>query len=156
MRASILFCLSSLCAAAVPARAAGLPLTPDFQTAAAPPAARAPADEVQAAISEVQVRGPRRHYRLDKEDARTVSGTYALSNGWTLRVTPRMNRVYAQINDRPPVELLAQSPDKFATADGRIATVFKLGPWGDDMAMSYVPGADLAERITVRSTIASR
>ena len=103
----------------------------------------------QEALSQVQVRGPVRHYFLDQYEAKAVRGTYALSNGWTMSVTPRLRKVYVQINDGAPVELLAQSADKFASADGKIATVFNLGPWRDDMVMSYVPGTQLAERIVL-------
>jgi hypothetical protein len=61
-------------------------------------------------------------------------------------VIPRLRRVYMQVNDKEPIELFAQSADKFASADGNIATVFNLGMLGDDIVMSYVPDSRLSDQ----------
>jgi hypothetical protein len=94
----------------------------------------------------VQVRGQVRRHRLDPDEARKIRGTYAMSNGWTVRVTPQVRRVFITVNDGAPVELLAHSADKFSSADGNIATMFNLGPWEDDIVMSYVPDARLSDQ----------
>jgi hypothetical protein len=111
-------------------------------------------EEVKQALAEVQVRGQPRHYRLEPSEIKQVSGTYAMSNGWTVRVVPRMRHVYMHINDKPPIELFPQSADKFASADGNIATVFNLGMLGDDIVMSYVPDSRLSDqRVIVGSGV---
>jgi hypothetical protein len=94
----------------------------------------------------VQVRGQIRRHRLDPDEARKIRGTYAMSNGWTVRVTPQVRRVFITVSDGAPVELLAQSADKFSSADGNIAAMFNLGPWEDDIVMSYVPDARLSDQ----------
>lgn len=131
------------------AAAATLPAV--AQTAANPAVPAAPiADEAREALSQVQVRGQNARHRLDADEARKVRGTYALSNGWTMQVVPRSTRVFISINDSIPIELLAQSANKFASADGNIATVFNLGPWEEDVVMSYVPDSRLSdERVVV-------
>lgn len=142
---TLLLSLAAACAVAVPGAASAQ------QTQSSPTAVAAPHidDEARDALSEVQVRGQTRHHRLDKYEARKVSGTYALSNGWIMRVIPRTGHVLVTINDGAPVQLFAQSPDKFASADGNIATVFNLGPWQDDVVMSYVPDSRLSDQRVV-------
>lgn len=112
------------------------------------------ADEAREALSQVQVRGQNRRHRLDADEARKVGGTYALSNGWTMQVVPRSTRVFVSINEGRPIELLAQSANKFASADGNIATVFNLGPWEEDVVMSYVPDSRLSDERVVVGTAA--
>ena len=123
--------------------AAGAMAAPTLATAQAAPQID---EEVKQALAEVQVRGQPRHYRLEPSELKQVSGTYAMSNGWTVRVIPHMRRVYMQVNDKDPIELFAQSADKFASADGNIATVFNLGMMGDDIVMSYVPDSRLSDQ----------
>lgn len=145
---TLLFSLSASCAVLLPAAvsAQSLPAAPSVPAAAVD-------DDARAALSQVQVRGQTRRHRLDADEAKKVRGTYAMSNGWTLQVTPRARQIYIAINDGAPIELLAQSGDKFASADGNIATVFNLGPWGDDVVMSYVPDGRLSdERVVIGSS----
>ena len=153
MRLSTLLLTAAACTVAVPAVATAQ------STQSSQPAAAAPIDEeVKQALSEVQVRGQTRRHRLDADEARKIRGTYAMSNGWTVRVMPQVRRVFITVNDGAPIELLAQSADKFASADGNIATVFNLGPWEEDVVMSYVPDGRLSDqRVIVGSgTLASR
>jgi hypothetical protein len=141
MRLFTLLLSASVCAVAAPTVATAQ------STPSSRPAAAAPIDEqVRQALAEVQVRGQVRRHRLDPDEARKIKGTYAMSNGWTVRVTPQVRRVFITVNDGAPVELLAQSADKFASADGNIATMFNLGPWEDDIVMSYVPDARLSDQ----------
>lgn len=153
MRLSTLLLSAVACAAVVPA-------VTHAQASQADPAVRAaPIDEeAKAALSQVQVRGQNRRHRLDADEARKVRGTYALSNGWTMRVIPQPTRVLISINEGAPIALLPQSADKFASVDGKIATVFNLGPWDEDVVMSYVPDGRLSdERVIVgTSSLAAR
>lgn len=135
---TLLLSLAAACAVVVPIAAAAQAL---------PVTRSAPVDEeAKEALSQVQVRGQTRRHRLDADEAKKVRGTYAMSNGWTIQITPRVNRVFISINQGAPIELLAQSADKFASADGNIATVFNLGPWQDDVVMSYVPDSRLSDQ----------
>jgi hypothetical protein len=145
--------LFSACAAAAPTLASA-------QATRSSPAAASvqAADEAREALSQVQVGGQAHRHRLDADDARKIRGTYALSNGWTMQVTPQARRVFIAINDGAPIELLPQSADRFATADGNIATVFNRGAWEDEVVMSYVTDARLSDqRVIVGSgTMAAR
>lgn len=109
-------------------------------------------EEVKQALAEVQVRGQPKRYRLEPYEVKQVTGTYAMSNGWTMRVTPRSRHVYLQIDDKPPIEIFPQSADKFASADGSIATVFNLGMTGDDVVMSYVPDSRYSDQRVIIGT----
>jgi hypothetical protein len=135
---TLLFALTAIAAAAVPAVAIAQ------QTQSSPAATAQIDDEARAALSQVQVRGQARHHRLDSSEMRRVGGTYAMSNGWTMDVKPGARNVMVSINDGAPIELLAQTADRFASADGNIATVFNFGPWQEDVVMSYVPDGRLS------------
>jgi len=141
---TLLFALTAVVAATLPAVAIA-------QQTRSSPAATAPIDdEARAALAQVQVRGQARHHRLDMTEMRQVGGTYAMSNGWIMEVKPSPRHVMVSINDGAPIELLPQTADRFATADGNIATVFNLGPWQNDVVMSYVPDGRLSdERVVV-------
>lgn len=143
--------LSTLLLSLAAAGAAAVPTVSTAQQTQSSPAAVSQIDpEAREALSEVQVRGQTRRHKLDADEAKKVRGTYALSNGWTMQVTPRGRVIQISINEGAPIELLAQSADKFASADGKIATVFNLGPWEEDLVMSYVPEGSLAdERVIV-------
>lgn len=147
---TLLLSLTAACAVLVPLASAAQAL---------PPTQTAPVNqEAKEALAQVQVRGQVRRHRLDAYEAKRVRGTYAMSNGWTMQVTPRANQVFVSINQGAPIELVAQSGDKFASADGNIATVFNLGPWGDEVVMSYVPDSRLSDqRVIIGSgTLAAR
>ena len=150
MRLSILvLSLAAACAVAVPA------VVNSQQTQSSPTASAVQADnQARAALSQVEVRARAPRHRLDSDEARHVAGTYAMSNGWTVRVIPRRDHVLLAINDGEPIQLFAQSADKFASADGNVATVFNLGPAQEDVVMSYVPEGALAdERVVIGSAV---
>ena len=129
---TVLLSAAALCAIAVPLEA----------SAQAAPAAPINAEAVDA-LSQVQVSGQARRHKLDAYEAKKVSGTYAMSNGWTIQVVPRRTQVFMSINDGAPIALIAQSADKFASADGTIAAVFNQGSWEDEVVMSYLPVGQL-------------
>lgn len=149
--------LSTLLLSVAAACAVVVPLQAIAQEAPAAPDAPA-ADVASQALSQVQVSGQARRHRLDAYEAKKVAGTYAMSNGWTMHVVPRLRQVYISINDGAPIALIAQSADKFASADGNISTVFNQGSWQDEVVMSYVPDGKLAsERVVISSApIAAR
>lgn len=107
-------------------------------------------------ISTVEVTASRPlNYSLEPDP---VKGIYALSNGWGLKVEPTRTGIIARIDNEPPLKLAAISDTRFRTKDGNVEMQFKLGPYGEDMTMSYVPRSDVAARITVStdSSLASR
>jgi hypothetical protein len=106
-----------------------------------------------ASISTVQVSAP---FRLTDAEAETVSGQYALSNGWRLKVEQAPTGVVAKIDHQRPIKLIAISADKFVSRDGNVTMEFNRGEFGDDMVMSYVPTDRLAVRYVVTATLASR
>jgi hypothetical protein len=115
-----------------------------------------PAAPGQGVLPEIQVVAAMPQYPIKVAQARKVRGIYALSNGWTLDVTPDWRKVYADINGRGKVEMLPLSPDKFISADGNVAMEFNLGVDENDMVMRYRPDATVAQVIVVRATLARR
>ena len=106
-----------------------------------------------AAISTVQVTAP---VRLSDEQIQSVRGYYAMSNGWHLKVGKAARGIVAQIDQQPPIRMVAVTPDKFVSRDGNVTMDFNQGDNGDEMLMSYVPDQRLAIRYVVTATLAQR
>lgn len=112
---------------------------------------------LQEPIATVQVTAP---FHLTDEDSETVSGMYAMSNGWRLKVAPASaTGITAQIDRQRPMKLIAISQDKFVSPDGNVTMDFNRGAYGDEMLMTYVPNVPnprLAVRYEIRATMAQR
>lgn len=109
-----------------------------------------------APISSVQVRAPARTVRLYQEHLDAVRGVYALSNGWRLKVNAASGGISARIDRQPAMQLVALSPDRFTSRDGMVTMEFNRGETGDEMLMSYVPDARVAQVVVLRATLAHR
>ena len=110
-----------------------------------------------ASVSTVQVTAPAPAFRIWDYQAEAVSGAYAMSNGWRMKVEPARDGIKASIDKRRPIHLVALSPDKFVSADGNVSMEFNRGPYQEDMIMSYVPDPRLSsEVIVVTATLAQR
>lgn len=109
-----------------------------------------------AAISTVQVTAPARLRWVNEEQAWKIGGTYAMSNGWYLKVKPTSHHIVATIDDQKPMRLAAVSDYKFASSDGNVVMEFNKGADGDDMLMSYVPDRRTAQVVTLSALVAQR
>lgn len=108
-----------------------------------------------AAISTVQVTAPKT-VRILPDQAGMIKGTYAMSNGWYLRVRPGQRHIDATIDNEKPMRLYAVAPFKFVSLDGNVNMEFNQGTWGDDMWMSYKPDPRLAQVIVISTEVAQR
>jgi hypothetical protein len=104
-------------------------------------------------MSTVQVTAP---FQLSDAEAETVSGQYALSNGWRLKVGQASSGIVAQIDRQRPIRLVAITADKFVSRDGNVTMDFNRGQYGDEMLMTYVPDNPLAARYVITATLAAR
>jgi hypothetical protein len=73
----------------------------------------------------VQVRGyqielPAKPYRMFPGDFDIYKGAYDLSNGETMVLNSRGRRMFAEVGDRPRVELVAASPHEFVAVDRQL------------------------------------
>jgi hypothetical protein len=108
------------------------------------------------AISTVQVTAPPKTVRIQSDQAGMIKGTYAMSNGWYLRVRTGQRHIDATIDNEKPMRLYAVAPYKFASSDGNVNMEFNRGAWGDDMLMSYKPNPLLAQVIVLSTEVAQR
>lgn len=108
------------------------------------------------AISTVQVTAPMKTVRIQPDQAYVIGGTYAMSNGWHLKVRTASRHIDATIDNQQPLRLFAVAPYKFASPDGNVRMEFNRGEWGEDMLMSYVPDPRLAQAIVLESRTAQR
>lgn len=103
-------------------------------------------------ISQVQVTAPAQPYRFWGYEAEAISGAYAMSNGWRIKVDRGSDGIVAQIGKKRPMSLVAVSRDKYASRDGNVIMEFNRGAYGEDMVMSYVPDARTAQVVVLTST----
>ena len=104
----------------------------------------------------VRVTGALKPVRIYDDQAKQIAGTYALSNGWRLKVSPSSRTIAATIDKQKPLRLFAVAPYKFASGDGRVTMEFNEGAMGDDMIMRYAPDLGLADMVVITSSIAQR
>jgi hypothetical protein len=107
-------------------------------------------------ISTVQVTAPVKTLRIDDDQAFDLRGSYAMSNGWTLKVSPTSRFISAAIDNEKPMRLQQVAPDRFVSADGNVTMEFNRGNAGDEMTMSYVPDQKLAQVVVISARIAQR
>jgi len=109
-----------------------------------------------AALSTVQVTAPVKAVRIDQVQARELAGSYAMSNGWHLKVRPAARHIDAAIDDQQPMRLASVGNDRFASADGNVTMEFNRGEAGDEMLMSYRPDPRLAQVVVISSQLVQR
>jgi len=89
--------------------------------------------------------------------AEQIRTTYGLSNGWRLKVEPLSRRtIEARIDNQKPMRLHAVSKDTFVSRNGMVTMQFDQGESGDDMTLSYVADARLAQVVVISSRMAQR
>jgi hypothetical protein len=106
--------------------------------------------------SSVQVRAPATRVYLTEDQARQIRGSYAMSNGWRLKVQTASNYIDARIDNESPMRLRAVSRDRFVSRDGSVIMQFNQGKYGEDMTMSYIPDRRLAQVVVISSQVAQR
>jgi len=107
-------------------------------------------------MSTVSVKAPPKTIRVRPDQAELIGGTYAMSNGWRLKVRTASRYIDAAIDNEAPMRLYAVAPYKFASSDGNVDMVFNRGATGEDMAMSYVPDQRLGQVVVISSQVAQR
>ena len=100
-------------------------------------------------MSRVEVMAETPAFAFRDYEAEAISGGYAMSNGWRLKVDPSADGIVAQIDKQRPIRLVALSRDRYATRDGNVAMEFNRGALGDEMLMSYVPSSRTAQVVVV-------
>ena len=112
-----------------------------------------PPPDTSASIATVQVTAP---FRLSDDETEAVTGRYAMSNGWRLKVEEATTGIVAQIDRQRPIRLIPISADKFVSRDGNVTMDFNRGKDRDEMLMTYVPDQRLAVRYVITATLAQR
>jgi len=95
-------------------------------------------------------------YLIRQNQLPQIAGIYEMTNGWRIKVHPRSRTIDTRIDQQKPMRLLAVSPYKFVSGDGRVTMEFNRGDVGDDMIMTYVPDPRLADMIVISSSLAQR
>lgn len=116
-----------------------------------------PDAETPVSGSSVHVTAPVAAVVIPDDVARQIHAAYGLSNGWRVKVERVSRRhIEARIDNQKPMRLHAVSEDKFVSRNGNVTMQFNQGESGDDMTLSYVPDARLAQVVVISSSLAQR
>jgi hypothetical protein len=74
-------------------------------------------------------------YRLTKDEAEHMRGTYRLADGRTLTVTNRMSKLYGELDGKVE-EMLPVGPTKFVMRDSDTRLAFNRVPFADEVVVN--------------------
>ena len=92
------------------------------------------AGAVQGAPERIEVTSPTPR-SVTRAEAADVSGRYVLADGRTLNVASRGRRVIADLDNLPSTDLLALSPTRMVSSNGRLGLSFQATPNGSVYAV---------------------
>ena len=98
-----------------------------FADSSIPPAVAA------GSLASVQVRAA--HTYLSKDDAEHMRGTFALTDGRTITVTNKQNRLFVDLDGKRE-ELVPVAPKKFVTRDTGATVAFNQVPFADEVVVN--------------------
>ncbi len=87
------------------------------------------AGAVQGAPERIEVTSPTPR-SVTRDEVAAVRGYYDLSDGRTLNVRSDGRRLIADLGDLPQTDLLALTPTRMISTDGRLALSFQAAPSG--------------------------
>jgi hypothetical protein len=73
-------------------------------------------------------------YRLTQDEAEHMRGTFRLTDGRTIMVTNRMNKLYVELDGKRE-ELVPVGPKKFVTRDTGARIAFNQVPFADEVVV---------------------
>ena len=73
-------------------------------------------------------------YRLTADEATNMRGSFQLSDGRTLKVTAKRNRLYAELDGKAE-ELVPVSENTFVSRDSGMRVAFKHVPFSDEVTV---------------------
>lgn len=83
--------------------------------------------------------GAPRPYYVSPQEAREITGTYALSNGDVMKVTREKRRFYADMQSTGRIEIIPVAPQTFVDASGAIRFRFMPYQWPDEVSITGLP-----------------
>lgn len=75
-------------------------------------------------------------YRLTQDEADHMRGAFRLTDGRTMTVTSRMNKLYVDMDGKHE-ELVPVGPKKFVTRDTGTIVAFNQVPFADEVVVDY-------------------
>jgi hypothetical protein len=74
-------------------------------------------------------------YRLTQDEAEHMRGAFRLTDGRTITVTSRMNKLYVDLDGKRE-ELVPVAPKKFVTRDSGATVAFNQVPFADEVVVN--------------------
>jgi hypothetical protein len=81
-----------------------------------------------------------RQYHIDPQLARELTGTYPLSNGELLRVSPEVNRFIVEMPSTGRIEIVPVDPDVFVERDGPVRLSFERDAFATGVTVTGLDG----------------
>lgn len=76
-------------------------------------------------------------YKARPAELAEVQGVYRMDNGLTLKVYQEQRRLFAQLGQRPPAELVAVAEYSFVAPDQRMTLDYRPIAFGDEIVLTY-------------------
>ena len=78
---------------------------------------------------------PSMAYRLTKEDADHMRGTFGLADGRTIKITSRLNKLFVDLDGKRE-ELVPVGPNRFVTRDTGARLTFNQVPYPEEVVVN--------------------
>lgn len=103
-------------------------------------------------MSQIQVPGVTATYKLQPAQIDELKGVYKLDNGLTLKVSNVRRKLYAQLGQRAPTEMVPLAENLFVSRDQRMTMDYRPAAFGDEVVLTYPADLNLASSpmLTVR------
>jgi hypothetical protein len=90
---------------------------------------------MSATASSVLAQGASPAYRLTQDEAEHMRGSFQLTDGRTITVTNKMNKLYVELDGKRE-ELVPVGPKKFVTRDTGATVAFNQVPFADEVVVN--------------------
>jgi hypothetical protein len=110
----------------------------------------------EAAMTAVQVHGQVPYRKLWPEQIQQIKGVYVFDNGAMLKISDKQRRLYAQLGERAPTEMVPLAENLFTSPDQRMTMRFESSPFGDVVVLTYPVDLDVADSAMVTLRVALR
>lgn len=106
-------------------------------------------------VSEIQVRGVMPAApKLQPQQVDEIKGVYALDNGSALKITNVQRRLFAQLGQRAPTELVPVGDNFFVSLDQRMTMEYKPIAFGEEIVLTYPADLNVASAPMVTARLA--
>jgi mannose-6-phosphate isomerase-like protein (cupin superfamily) len=91
-------------------------------------------------------------YQLQPAQVQEVTGVYRLDSGGVIKVTNQRRKLFVELGQHGPVEMVPVAENHFVSLEGRMTMEFRPIAFGDEIVLTYPSDFNVADAkpVTVR------